>query len=576
MRKIKTHYLFLFLLVLGFVLRFYKLGAVPLGLYQDETAIGYNAYSILKTGRDEYGKKFPMYFKSFGDYKLPVYVYLTSGAIWLFGMTEFAVRFPSALFGFLTLPLAYLLIKKLTPHQKSGAGYTGKQNLALLAVGLLAINPWHLHYSRAAFEVSVGLFLLAAGWLLIANYFDKRKVIGLIMASTIFSLAAYTYNLTRILAPLLYAGLFLIHGNSAKLQNKFRKRDVWLGLVIFLVLMLPMGLTMAKPGGAGSAAGTLINTSAPIQAQILEFRGYLIKSPVVIRKFIFNQSTLTGWRYLKNIAGYFSVDFFFLNGSSHGNHGLGDMGQFYLFELPLILSGMAIIWRKKGIFGRSLLCWLILTVLTAALTREAPHATRSFFLILPMVIFSALGLLNTVDWLWRKKQIGYMTLLLFLILSLIVIFNLTYYFVDYYLVFPGKYARSWRAAEKELAEYLGSEEPKYQKIIIDKSADVKYTALLFYQKYSPLDFQQTAARTDDDSEGFNEVQKFGKYEIKDVNWDQDLEDDQSLVVTLAGKEKGRIIKTFYYPERPVAFAVKQQIYQMPIQEIAFVAVVRKE
>lgn len=564
MRKIKANFLFGLLLILGFALRFYKLGEIPFGLYQDETAIGYNAYSILKTGRDEYGVKLPLYFKSFGDYKLPVYIYLTSMSIAVFGMTEFVVRFPSALFGFLTLPLVYFLVKK----------FANKENLALATMGLLAINPWHLHYNRATFEVSISLFLLAGGWLLIRAYFDGRKTINLIIASAVFALAAYTYNLTRILAPLLYAGLFLIHVNGEKLQIKLIKRDVLLGLMTFLILMLPMIFTLANSGGAGSAAGTLINSSAPIQAQILEFRSYLVRSPILVKKFIFNQSTLTGWRYFKNIASYFSVDFFFLNGSSHGNHGLGDVGQFYLFELPLIFYGMMLAWKKRNIFNTGLFLWLTLTILTAALTREAPHATRSFFLILPLTIFSALGLLNITDWLWKKKQAWHKVFLLFL--GLIAIFNLTYYLADYYLIFPRKYARSWRAAERELAEYLKSEEPKYQRIIIDKSADIKYVSLIFYQKYSPIDFQQTTVRTADDSEGFNEVQKFGKYEIKDVNWEQDLKDDQNLVVTLAGKEKGRIIKTFYYPERPVAFAAKQQIYQMPIQEIAFVAVIRKE
>ena len=57
------------ILLIAFILRFYKLGIVPDGLQQDETSIGYNAYSILKTGRDEHGVYLPQNFQAFGEYK---------------------------------------------------------------------------------------------------------------------------------------------------------------------------------------------------------------------------------------------------------------------------------------------------------------------------------------------------------------------------------------------------------------------------------------------------------------------------------------------------------------------------
>src|SRR5258706_1583069 len=88
--------------LLALFLRFYKLTEIPNGFNQDESSIGYNAYSILRTGKDEYGKSFPVYFKSFGDQKLPVYIYLTAATESIFGLNEFAVRFPSAALGTLT------------------------------------------------------------------------------------------------------------------------------------------------------------------------------------------------------------------------------------------------------------------------------------------------------------------------------------------------------------------------------------------------------------------------------------------------------------------------------------------
>jgi len=53
------------IIVAGFLIRFININNYP-PLLWDEASLGYNAYSILKTGRDEYGKFLPLIFKSFG------------------------------------------------------------------------------------------------------------------------------------------------------------------------------------------------------------------------------------------------------------------------------------------------------------------------------------------------------------------------------------------------------------------------------------------------------------------------------------------------------------------------------
>jgi len=68
-KRNKIFIIYTAIFALAVYLRLFQFGEVPNGLYQDETAIGFNAYSILETGKDEYGKDFPLYFRSFGDYK---------------------------------------------------------------------------------------------------------------------------------------------------------------------------------------------------------------------------------------------------------------------------------------------------------------------------------------------------------------------------------------------------------------------------------------------------------------------------------------------------------------------------
>src|SRR3989338_4060059 len=103
--------------LLALALRTVNLGDHPPGLTWDEAGLGYNAYSILKTGRDEFGVPFPLIFKSFGDYKPGIYIYLIVPFIALFGLTELAVRLPSAILGSLAVVGVYFLINEILPKK---------------------------------------------------------------------------------------------------------------------------------------------------------------------------------------------------------------------------------------------------------------------------------------------------------------------------------------------------------------------------------------------------------------------------------------------------------------------------
>src|SRR6185369_15079315 len=91
---------------IGFFLRFYHLGGVPVGFHRDEAFLGYNAYSLLLTGKDMSGNLLPIHLQSF-IYSPAGYSYASIPFILLFGLSEFAVRFASALFGTATIVLVY-------------------------------------------------------------------------------------------------------------------------------------------------------------------------------------------------------------------------------------------------------------------------------------------------------------------------------------------------------------------------------------------------------------------------------------------------------------------------------------
>ena len=147
----KSTWVLIAIILFGAFIRLFKLGEIPNGLQQDETSLGYNAYSILKTEKDEHGVFLPQNFQAFGEYKLPGYIYATVPSIFVFGFTPFAIRFPSALAGILSLVSIYVLTKFLFQVKEKEFKYTyWSDQIPYIVTALVAINPWHIHFSRAA------------------------------------------------------------------------------------------------------------------------------------------------------------------------------------------------------------------------------------------------------------------------------------------------------------------------------------------------------------------------------------------------------------------------------------------
>lgn len=554
--------IFASILFFGLFLRLYKLGEVPNGFYRDESAIGYNAYSLLLTGKDEYGVRYPLYFKSFGDYKLPLYIYTTVVSEKIFGVTPFAVRLPSAIFGFLTLIAVYLMVSTLAKNKK----------LALGVMAFFSISPWALFYNRATFEVSICLFFFILGTYFLYRSL-KEKISGFFLIGTLcFVLSLYGYNLTRLLAPLLF---ILVLATYRKFVKNIKKWEIIVTGLVAVILLAPFALTFFNNGGVSSASGTVIFTSAPIKAQLLEFRSYAVATPSLFAKVFLSQSTLLIWQYIKNVAGYLSIDFFFINGEKGGNLAIGNMGYLYLFELPLIIGGVYLSLKEKKEWHVLLIGWGIITILVASLTREIPQATRSYFLLFPFEVFSAIGLF--AFWKWIFVQQKWVKIFGVSIAIVFVGYSVVYYFVDYYYRFPVAYSDTWKQQDRNVALFLQKEEPKYKTIVIDQQVDLGYTSLLFFQKYTPAKFLKSVKRSKDDSEGFSTVLSFGKYEYREIDWAKDSINKDILIVAQPNSVPKELTpsKIFYYPEKPVVVAIKQQIYAYPTTQKAYAIITAK-
>src|SRR5215212_2212102 len=85
--------------VLTFVLYAVDVPGNPPGFYIDESSIAYNALTVARSGRDEHGEAWPLYFRAFGDYKNPTYVYLLAAVFRVTGPGIAVARLLSAILG---------------------------------------------------------------------------------------------------------------------------------------------------------------------------------------------------------------------------------------------------------------------------------------------------------------------------------------------------------------------------------------------------------------------------------------------------------------------------------------------
>lgn len=446
----KINWKLLLILLLAAVLRFYRLGQVPSGLVNDEAAFGYNAYSLLKTGKDEFGKSWPMIFHSFGEGKLPVYVYITMPSVAVFGLNAFAVRLPSALFGVLTV----LLVSRWS----------------LMAGLILATLPWHIHFSRAAFEANVALFFVTWGILLWRNNKRVWSVLGL-------ALSMFTYSAASVFVPLWAIYLFW----------RDRKK-------IILLLFIPWALLLVKQSQFNRFSGiSIFNPQSGVPQRLEQKFMETGRQPLWLTRFLHNKPVEYGLDFFRRYSSHFSPEFLFFFGDPvRPRYRVPDMGQLLWIELPFLLSGLYLTVKKRQWW---LLVWLGLAPVPAALTFETPSAIRSILMIVPLVVIISIGL-EKVKKLWP----------LFLILFA---YNLIHYLDAYFIHAPVHQPYEWQGGYQELVRRVDQLMPNYDKALITDSRGTAYIYFLFYNRYDPARWQQHSktALTAPDKFGFTTINK---------------------------------------------------------------------
>lgn len=401
---------FLYFSFVGFIIawilfsRLYDLDVTPPGLFFDESSIGYNAIKIMETGRDEYGVRYPVYFKSVGDYKNPIYIYAVTIVFSLFGVSEFTLRLTSVLFFLAALLFSVLLVLRVFRNGKIVAVY------GLMAFGF---SPLLFVISRVSFEVISQLAVISAAMYFIwmtfhADNDGKRGVFFAGLSGALLGLSTYCYTTQRLLSGLMLGTLWVVYLNRSNIRKL-----AWLSAA-YSVLLIPFIIFAAKfPGAVTERFGEL--SYIDDQISLIEKAGLFIRNYVL----------------------YWSPDFLVIHGDPNLRHSTGHGGVFYWTVTALFVSGLVYLIKakiKKNFVILILLNLLISPVAAALITEGAPHALRSMLMGYYIIFLSCYSLewLSLPGWAWRYRSMA------LCVVASMMIFEITAFQRDYFFSYPAR------------------------------------------------------------------------------------------------------------------------------------------
>ncbi len=494
--------LFLLILIFGIFVYFFKLNEIPNGFYIDEALPGYNAYSILKTARDDYGKFMPLVFRFVGSYNPPLYTYLTALSIDKFGLNIFSVRFFASLAGLLSIfPFVGILISSKIINRKISI---------LLGAFLFMISPWLILHSRIGYEVSLGFFLFVSGiyfaWIGLKS--QKYFIPGIVF----LSLSTYAAFPERFAVPIfLILFSFIFRKQIFSTKNK---KYLYIALAVGLVSQIPNLWLLTTPAFFPKSNLFYSNIILSLAAKSNHFLPNLISIPIAfVREFSSLYFT------------YFSPKSLFFGGDPDLQRSIPELSTFYFWEIiPYVIGIYFAIKMRKKEFVKFLALLLLITPIPAALTGDPFSTHRAIMLLFPIGILITIG----IDQIMSKAN-------KFVIIPIFIfafILSLVLFWRSYLVLMPHERAINWGYGVEQLAQIIKNNPEKH--FVIDTSrTKPTYINLAFFMKIDPAEFQKSVNQNIKENYytnvKFDGFYKFANLETKNIDWNTDIYEDVVLV-----------------------------------------------
>jgi len=383
------------LTIISLFLVFYRFAYIPKYLAFDEVEFAklalslenkpYIAYSSLATGHST------------------LYFYILLASLKIFGINVFALRFPAAIFGILSVTIFYLIMKKVFKQWNNEAI---KQWFPFFLTLILLSSRWFLNFSRFSFEATFLLFLE-----LVSIYFLISKK-NLFFSGLFAGLAFLSYTPGRIffLLPLSFLVFQLVNSLTRKQFSDKTVKHLLYFIISFIIIISPLTTYFLK------------NKDTRIDQQF-----FLRNHEMTI-----NEKAVGLWN---NISS--TTLMFFAKGDMNGRHNYpGKPALNPILGILFILGLINSIKNWKKSYNLFAVGYFLLAVFPALMTYpwENPNMLRTYT-VLPSVIYfigNAIIILETAASKILKNKMKSPEYLILYILYFILIFSSFYELRTYF------------------------------------------------------------------------------------------------------------------------------------------------
>lgn len=477
----------LILLLISSLIRLIGLNVVPPSPYWEEAALGYEAYSLLKTGRDHHGAAWPIVaFESFGDYKPTFYAYTIIPFITIFNLSVTAVRMPSVVSGIVIVVMIGLIIRELTDKSKKHRSFANHWLLSGLLVA--TFSPWLILFSRGGWESNLATALLTSGvWTgLVAKKQTTAKnwLLWMSATATLLILALYTYHSARIIAPILgiCLAVWQFQGQFNNLKKLWRPTIL---IAIWSVLLLsPFIRSLSSTEVTQRWQETSLLTDPSIIEASNRYQQFYDFHPLA--RVVFHRYWFYAGAVLENGLLHASPAYLFLTGDTNLRHSTGWTGIFYPLDALLLLVGLITIWNKQKKLTMFLLFWIVLAIFPASLTRAAPHALRTLAAAPPLLIITGAGLARII--LYLRSQFKFLPITSIVISAYLL--QVGFFLIILFKIFPATAASEWQYGYQQLVSAIHTHQQTNEPVTITREQGRPAMYYWFYSKTDPHLVQQ--------------------------------------------------------------------------------------
>lgn len=479
------------LFLISFGIRFYKLGDIPFGLYWDEIAMYVDIKSLLASSRDMHGGAWnQLIFPSYGDYKLPVYIWLATISASLFGLSEFSFRLISALSGIFTIVVTYFLGKQLFKES------THAKFIGLYSALMVAISPWSVMFSRTGFEGHVAQLFFALS--ILTLILTKNKKIFILFSVLFGVISTYSYFSVRFVWPIVFLATYFLNYPDLSKSIRFNKKTfsifgtAVIAFILYFLLLIPF-------------------TKAPMYSEMQQFRygtDSILKNDDYVHttnfyrqaagdtyfdRLIFHRHYLMIKELAQNYSDHLSLDYLFFRGDTNLRHGTGLYGLFLPTTILFFILGLYFLASSRPKQLAILIIWWLASLLPASVPETTPHALRSLNALVPLSLVIGYGLYCVIQKIstFKKKALS---LSLLVIIFVVITTELLLFSYHYFSVYPTQSAAAWQTGYKDWSQKIYKYRKNNEPMIIIAPDDKFYLWMMAYGPYSGTEFNTWESR----------------------------------------------------------------------------------